>query len=141
MSGAICQMPQRTKKSEEAPIERLTEFGTALKNARGVRQMTQGQLGEALGGVTQSAISAWEAGDYEPSPQLVFAAEQILELGPGHLSRILGYLPLEAAEAPPSFEDAVLNDRTLDEPLQRALLALYRELGVRPIIRGRKSRR
>lgn len=124
--------------SDEA---RRQAFGDALGDALGVRKTTQRALGDMLGGVTQSAISAWIAGQSEPSRDLVFQIETVLELPPGNLSRHLGYLPPEAAtgKGGMTFEEAVMNDPLLDETQKRGVLALYREFtGHRPARRRRK---
>lgn len=125
------------KQSDEA---RRAAFGDALGDTLAVRKVTQRVLGERLGGITQSAISAWIAGQSEPSREMVFQIEQVLELPPGNLSRHLGYLPPSAADSTPvTFEDAVMNDPLLDETQKRGVLALYREFtGHRPAGRRRK---
>jgi transcriptional regulator with XRE-family HTH domain len=122
---------------DRSPGARRKAFGVALASARSVRGVTQRSLGELLGGTTQSAISAWEAGEAEPAPDTVFTVEQALELPGGHLSRILGYLPastdgVKASSVP----DAVVADPLLDDLQKRGIIALYRELTGQ-----RKSRR
>lgn len=105
---------------------RLKGFGEALARAMTVRGMTHRELGEELGGVTQSAISAWKAGAAEPAPRTVFAIEQALALPPGHLARHLGYLPVDGSPPPPSsFQEIVLGDPLLDDLQKQAFLALY----------------
>ena len=108
---------------------RRRAFGAALASARAVRGITQRALGERLGGTTQSAISAWEAGEAEPAPDTVFSVEVALDLPGGHLSRVLGYLPcgpdgVKASSVP----DAVVADALLDDPQKRGIIALYKEL-------------
>jgi transcriptional regulator with XRE-family HTH domain len=120
----------------QAPDGRRREFGAALASARAVRGITQRALGERLGGTTQSAISAWEAGEAEPAPDTVFTVEEALELPGGHLSRILGYLPASDGVKASSVPDAVVADPLLDDVQKRGIIALYRELTGQ-----RKSRR
>lgn len=112
---------------------RRARFGEALAAALGVRSITQRDLGARLGGVTQSSISAWRSGHAEPLPDTVFAAERVLGLRPGTLSRHLGYVPNEALDKPPSsFDQVVAEDPLLDVVQKRALLAVYREFTNRP---------
>lgn len=106
---------------------RLKDFGEELARAMTVRGMTHRQLGDELGGVTPSAISAWKSGAAEPSSRTVFAIERALQLPPGHLSRHLGYLPVDGKRsADSSVEESVLIDPLLDDVQKRGLLALYR---------------
>jgi transcriptional regulator with XRE-family HTH domain len=84
--------------------------------------MSQRQAAQALG-VSQSAISGWTLGDNEPLPATVFAIESKLDLPPGHLSRHLGYVPLDAAVPSITLEEAVLADPDLDNRFKKALLA------------------
>jgi transcriptional regulator with XRE-family HTH domain len=103
-------------------------FGKALTSARLARGLTQRALGELLGGTTQSAISAWEAGEAEPLPATVFAVEEMLGLAGGALSRALGYLPAGEGGAASSVAAAIAADPLLGVKEKRGLLALYEEL-------------
>jgi transcriptional regulator with XRE-family HTH domain len=116
--------------------ERRKAFGAALGEALQVRGLTQAQLGQQLGGITQSAISQWRSGDVDPGPETVFKVEKALDLPPGHLSRHLGYLP-PSAENKTSLttEDMLINDPLLDDIQKRGMLAMYREFT------GRRRRR
>lgn len=112
-----------------------TAFASALVDAMNVRRTTQRALADELG-TTQPAVSAWTRADAEPAPETVFALERALDLPPGHLSRLLGYLPLDAGTASESsFEATVVGDPLLDETGKRVLFALYRELVSRPSAR------
>lgn len=112
--------------------KRLREFGETLTQAMNVRGMTHRRLGEELG-VTQSAISAWKSGAAEPSSRTVFAIERALELPPGHLSRTLGYLPVEGRRiVNASFEEVVVADPLLSEDQKRGFIALYRSFVEHP---------
>jgi transcriptional regulator with XRE-family HTH domain len=121
---------------DRSPDARRRSFGAALASARTVRGITQRSLGERLGGTTQSAISAWEAGEAEPAPDTVFTVEKALDLPGGHLSRILGYMPAADGVKASSVPDAVVADPLLDDVQKRGIIALYRELTGQ-----RKSRR
>lgn len=125
------------------PAERRIAFGRALGDVLAVRDLTQRELGDLLGGVSQPAISAWLKGESEPSATIVFEAERVLELPPGRLSVLLGYLPPEAVDAPAmTFEQVVTSDPLLDDAAKRGLLAMYRELTSRRITsRGGRPRK
>lgn len=105
---------------------RRVAFARTLTSALHLRGMTQVRLAAELGGIAQSAVSAWTTGTSTPRHDVVFRVEQILELPPGHLSSHLGYLPV-GAEPPSSVEDAIEADALLTDVQRRALLALYRE--------------
>lgn len=128
------------KTKEDPAVARRRRFGEALGEAMGVRRVTQKSLGALLGGVSQPAVSAWISGDAEPNPATVFECERVLQLPPGQLSKVLGYLPPSAVAVTTGFEAVVMGDPLLDEPAKRGLLAMYRELtGTRG--RSRSARR
>lgn len=117
-------------------------FGEALAEAMSIREFTQVQVADLLG-MTQSSVSAWRSGIAAPDPDIIFELERMLSLAPGHLSRHLGFLPLEAGKrAPASVRDAVIGDSLLGEQAKRAVLAVYEELKSRGgVRRGRPSAR
>lgn len=115
-------------KTEDPAVARRRRFGEALGEAMGVRRVTQKDLGALLGGVSQPAISAWISGDAEPNPATVFEVERVLQLPPGGLAKILGYLPTAAVAVTTGFEAVVMGDPLLDERSKSGLLAMYREL-------------
>lgn len=114
-------------------------FGDALSDAMKVRGYSQRDLGQELG-VSQPAVSGWVVGDAEPAATTVFAAEKVLGLTPGTLSRHLGYLPTDAVKSTPTFEAVVSSDPLLEEHDKRGLLALYREVTRRSSSRGGRPR-
>lgn len=87
---------------------------------------TQKWLGDRIG-VSQSIINNWLQGDRLPSPWRVFDMERALDLQPGSLSRVLGYLPASARSVV-TVEDAIRADATLTARHRDALLAMYRAL-------------
>ena len=89
--------------------------------------LSQTDLGRALGGIGQSAISQWECGGVQPQREHVFAAEKALRLTPGTLSRLLGYLPPSASAraAPDDVRKAIRRDPLLTEKEKRSFLSLY----------------
>lgn len=102
-------------------------FAGALDATRRERGLTMEDLG-ALVGVSGAAASNWVRGVNRPDPDRLFALERALGCSPGELSRLLGYLPLEAKDVT-SPEDAVRSDHTLSGNQRDALLdvlAAYR---------------
>jgi transcriptional regulator with XRE-family HTH domain len=87
--------------------------------------VTQAELADALE-TTQSAVSAWITGKSEPAADTVFACEVATGVGPGALSRHLGYLPLDAAGAPPRVEDFVANSDELDDDGKHMVLTVWK---------------
>lgn len=120
--------------------ESRRRFGAALEQALTLRRRSQKEVGDALG-TTQSSVSAWKAGESEPSYATVFGLERYLRLPPGFLSRHLGYVPVEAIDQAVTVEDLIMSDPLLDEAGKRAVLAVYRELTSRAgPRRGRPTR-
>jgi transcriptional regulator with XRE-family HTH domain len=109
--------------AEYKPRRRREQFAAALKEARVGASLSQKALGERCG-VSQAAVGLWEAAANEPSPDMVWSIEKCLALGPGTLSRHLGYLPADEA---PSFEAAVDADPLLLPVVKRSLIAFYRQ--------------
>jgi transcriptional regulator with XRE-family HTH domain len=99
-------------------------FGRLLFNALKARSMKQEDLAGLLG-TTQSSVSGWINGKYEPSAETVFTIERCLEMDPGYLSRPLGYLPVEAVAACPGVEAAVSQSTLLDEEDKAVIVSLY----------------
>jgi len=89
--------------------------------------MKQEDLARSLG-TTQSSVSGWINGKYEPAAGTVFTIERSLGMDPGFLSRPLGYLPVEPAARPVSVEAAIAESQNLDEEDKAALASVYRAL-------------
>lgn len=89
--------------------------------------MKQEDLARLLG-TTQSSVSGWINGKYEPAAGTVFSIERSLGMDPGSLSRPLGYLPVDHASRPVSIEAAIAQSAALDEEDKAALAAVYRAL-------------
>lgn len=110
----------------------MTTFGDELARALAVRGMSQRQLAKEID-MSQSYVAEWRSGRAQPNPDVVFEVEQILELPPGHLSWLLGYLPISVTKpSATSVEVAVTSDPLLEEKDKRALLAAYREMTAKP---------
>jgi transcriptional regulator with XRE-family HTH domain len=101
-----------------------------LADALRGRGMKQEDLARSLG-TTQSSVSGWINGKYEPAAATIFTIERSLGLDPGSLSRPLGYLPVEPAARPISVEAAITQCTTLDDDAKAAISALYRVLARR----------
>ena len=102
-------------------------FGTLLAGALKRRGLRQDDLAAALG-TTQSSVSGWINGRYEPAAAIVFAIERALDLEPGHLSRPLGYLPVDHGTRPVSVEVAIVEDDLLDDDQKAVLKSMYQVL-------------
>jgi transcriptional regulator with XRE-family HTH domain len=124
--------PKPTSKTSK--VQR--SFGESLRQALADRGMSQQELAERLGLNSQSVISQWISSTHEPSPTRVFAVERHLDLRPGQLSRLLGYLPVDAVPAL-DVPSAVSADPGLSDQQKEAVLAVYRVL-IRPASRRRR---
>lgn len=107
--------------------EARQRFGRLLADAMKARGIRQEDLAGRLG-TTQSTVSGWINGRYEPSPDTVFAIERTLELEPGHLSRPLGYLPADDGADAVSVEGAIAQSPLLDDDQKAALIGMYQVL-------------
>lgn len=107
--------------------ERRIAFGRLLAEALKTRGMKQDDLAGKLG-TTQSSVSGWINGKYEPAAATVFTIERSLGMDPGTLSRPLGYLPVEPVSRTVSVEGAIAQNTLLDEEQKAALSAMYRVL-------------
>ena len=107
--------------------EARRRFGRLLAEAMKARGMKQEDLAGRIG-TTQSTVSGWINGRYEPAPGTVFAIERTLELEPGHLSRPLGYLPVADGADPVSVEAAIAHSPLLDDDQKSALIGMYQVL-------------
>jgi transcriptional regulator with XRE-family HTH domain len=92
--------------------------------------MRQDDLARRLD-TTQSSVSGWINGKYEPAAETVFAIERALNVDPGHLSRPLGYLPVDRGSASIGVEAAIAESLLLDGDEKAALLAMYHVLVTR----------
>jgi transcriptional regulator with XRE-family HTH domain len=112
-------------------------FGEALRQALADREMSQLELAERLGLSSQSVISQWISETHRPDPARVFEIERQLEVEPGRLSRLLGYLPTDAMPVL-DVETAVAADPHLNAQQREAVLAVYRALARPPKARRRR---
>ena len=115
---------------QESDGNRRLGFGRLLTDAMKVRGMRQEDLAGMLG-TTQSSVSGWINGKYEPAAGTVFTVERCLGVEPGALSRPLGYLPVEPAARTISVEGAIAQSPLLDDEEKAALVSMYRVLVTR----------
>jgi transcriptional regulator with XRE-family HTH domain len=105
----------------------LEAFREALKQAREDSGMSLRALAEAVE-ASHTVVAQWERGEHAPRPPRVRMLEHVLQLPPGSLSRLLGYWPTEATDAPVGVIEAARADPRLGERDRRILTAVYREL-------------
>lgn len=110
----------------------MDDFGEALRFHLKDQGRTYPWLVERVAEITgrppldPSTVTRWIVGDYVPQPAVTFAIEKALGLGPGTLSRSLGYLPTDAAEFV-TVPAAVEADPQLTVTGRRILLKVYQE--------------
>ena len=108
--------------------EQKTAFRRALRRAREAAGQTQSGLSLKIG-VSRSAVWQWEEGRAVPTEENVAALERELQLQPGALSRLLGYLPAGAVEREMiSVIEALEADPKLGERERELLASMYRQL-------------
>ena len=103
-------------------------FRRALRRAREAAGQSQSALSLNLG-LSRSAVWQWEGGRAIPDETHVAALERELQLQPGSLSRLLGYLPAGAVEREMmSVIEALEADPKLGERERDLLATMYRQL-------------
>jgi transcriptional regulator with XRE-family HTH domain len=105
-------------------------FRRALRQAREDAGLSQRALARAVD-VSPGAVWQWERDEDGTIPRLDMTTrlEQILKLEPGHLSRLLGYVPATAEPGTmTSVVAAARADPRLDDSERELLIAVYREL-------------
>lgn len=105
--------------------QRLEDLGRSRAWLGG--EVARREMGDGSRPYTASAVTMWVNGDTEPTRPKVWAIEQALGTKPGTLSRLLGYLPLEARTVA-TVAGAIEQDSRLDEEGRRIMLAVYRVL-------------
>jgi hypothetical protein len=107
-------------------------FSVALKAAMaaaGVESAAQLHRRALVVGIdkTASAVGHWTTGHSEPSRPEVLILEQICEVEPGHLSRHLGWIPVDV-DSETTIEQLILADRDLTDANKATLLGLIEML-------------
>jgi transcriptional regulator with XRE-family HTH domain len=108
--------------------EQKAAFRRALRRAREAAGYSQSGLSLEIG-VSRSAAWQWEQGRAVPTERNVAALERKLQVQPGALSRLLGYLPAGAVEREMiSVIEAIEADPRLGERERELLSSMYRQL-------------
>jgi transcriptional regulator with XRE-family HTH domain len=116
--------------------EQREAFKQAITHARRGHGWSQRKLAEKLG-VSHSTVAFWEQGKTLPTSVNVVDLERVLELEPGTLARLLGYMPLDTMQREMrTVLDAIMADPDLGQRERDLLLAMYREL-----VRQRRAER
>jgi transcriptional regulator with XRE-family HTH domain len=102
-------------------------FRQRLRQARSVMGLSQRAVAGAVGR-TASAVWQWEEGRGAPDPQTVTKLEQVLQMEPNSLARLLGYVPPSEPSSAMTVLDAVNVDPRLDEDGRELLTGVYRWL-------------
>lgn len=84
--------------------------------------------------VAQPMIARYLSGEATPEPRRVFAIEQALELRPGSLSRLLGYVPAGAVPAV-DVAQAAAEDPDLTHDQRADLVAVWEGMRSRTLAR------
>ncbi len=100
-----------------------------LAKTRAERRLSLAALGRSVG-VSKSAVAQWENGRSLPVPAKVPDLEQALELEPGALSRLLGYVPITSGDDKTTLDviEAIQRDVRLGRHGQELLITMYRQL-------------
>lgn len=119
--------------------EQLAAFGRALDEELRSRGLSQADLRRQLEPLTgaavhQTTVSNWVGGKHEPSRAQVAAVEQILDVPPGHLARLLGYVPAGAVPAR-NVVEAIEADLDLSPEQREDLIAQYELMRERTLAR------
>jgi transcriptional regulator with XRE-family HTH domain len=112
-----------------ATDEQREAFRQALRHTREQRGLTQRALSRTID-LTNSAVWQWEQGKAIPRPEIVAKLEAALDLGPGVLSRLLGYLPITEPTTKATMDvlEALQVDPKLGDRERKLLATIYREL-------------
>jgi transcriptional regulator with XRE-family HTH domain len=109
--------------------EQRERFASALRQALADLKLSGRALARAVG-VSPAAVGHWRRGETAPRPDMAAKLETALELDPGALSRLLGYVVINQTDdgRALSVAEAVQAESRLG-PLEKTLLMnIYREL-------------
>jgi len=109
--------------------EQRERFASALRQALADLKLSGRALARAVG-VSPAAVGHWRRGETAPRPDMAAKLETALELDPGTLSRLLGYVVINQTGdgRALSVAEAVQAESRLG-PLEKTLLMnIYREL-------------
>lgn len=108
---------------------RREEFRRVLAKTRAERRLSLAALSRSVG-VSKSAVAQWENGRSLPVPAKVPDLERALELEPGALSRLLGYVPITSGDDKTTLDviEAIRRDARLGQHGQELLITMYQQL-------------
>jgi hypothetical protein len=114
-------------KSDDYTQEQRDAFAFRLKIEQDRSPLSRDKIAAAAG-KSAGMINHWTNGEHDPpGPWKVFALEKVLDLNPGDLSALLGYMPPEVTQAPPcTVELAIANDPALSPDERESLYGTYR---------------
>lgn len=116
----------------------MSEWGKLLE--RHLRDQSRtypwlvGRIAEITGRkrLDSTTVTKWIKGEYAPpAPEIVFAIEEALELAPGSMSQVLGYLPVGVGDGGTVLA-AVERDPRLTVMGRRVVLKVYEEFVADP---------
>ncbi len=109
--------------------EQRKAFGEALRQALEDARMSGRTLARELG-LAPASVSKWLRGKTTPPPETVAQAERCLSVGPGTLSRPLGYVVVDelSDHRASTVAEAVNSDPNLGPEERAFLLTVYHEL-------------
>jgi transcriptional regulator with XRE-family HTH domain len=118
--------PVRHPRGMNSRREQREAFRQALRRARQTYGLSQRAVGEAVGR-TGSAVWQWEEGRGAPDQATVTKLEEVLDLEPGSLAKLLGYVPA-GTDGPVSVIEALNADPRLNDSGRELLSSVYRWL-------------
>jgi transcriptional regulator with XRE-family HTH domain len=108
------------------------ELGSLIRNARKALGLTQGEVAELVGDLadkrlTQGKVSAHEGGTWGRGAieDFIGAYGRALRIPEESLRAALGYMPPGWTPPPPSFEETVLADASLDDESKEHIIRQY----------------
>jgi hypothetical protein len=114
--------------------DKAAQFGEAVRRRLNDLGQTHEWLGAEMARLLerdrplhQTTVTNYVNGKVEPEPAGVFAMERALQVAPGTLSQLLGYLPVDRPRGT-AVGDAINVDPRLTDSGRRALLAAYQQL-------------
>ena len=107
-----------------AHAEERKRFATAVRQHMRLWGLSQEALAQRLG-AAQSAVSAWVTGKSIPSPERVFALEEIFKLPPGTLASLVRYQAPDQNEHHCDVITAIEENDILSRVHKELLLTLY----------------
>jgi transcriptional regulator with XRE-family HTH domain len=130
----------RTIQTSPRGAVHIDRLGGAIRDARSMAHLSQTDLAHIIG-CSQSDVSRWESGQYEPTLVELARIEHALGLDAGGLLHVIGYL-----DGGPTVRGALVADPALPPASRKMLVELYDHfLSVsrgarRPVVAGASRR-